>query len=119
MDGAARGGFDPAVVQRRIPAMRPRRLACPLAMLAALWTSPALGANATADRIAAKLIEHYRTTSCEDLAKERKAPKSAMRSRMEQRAAERLRQDAQLRAEFLAKVAAPIADKMLVCGFIP
>jgi hypothetical protein len=119
MDGPPCGGLDLRIAQRRMRAMRGRLIACSLMALAALSATPAMAANATADRIAAKLVEHYRTTSCEDLARERKAPKSAARSRMEQRAAERLRQDPQLRAEFLGKVAVPIADKMLVCGFIP
>jgi hypothetical protein len=71
------------------------------------------------DRIATKLLDHYRTNSCAELDKERKKPKSAVHSRVVQRIAEKLRQDAQLRAAFLNRVAVPVADKMLVCGFIP
>jgi hypothetical protein len=100
--------------------MRAHRFACSLAALAALAASPAPAlSNARSDMIASKLVDHYRKASCAELDQERKAPKSARRSKMEQRAAERLRQDAQMRADFLAKVAVPIADKMIVCGFIP
>jgi hypothetical protein len=100
--------------------MRGPRLACTLVVLAALGVAPVSArANAMSDRVAAKLVAHYRTASCAELDKERKTPKSARRKDLEQRASERLRADAQLRADFLGKVAVPIADKMLVCGFIP
>ena len=38
---------------------------------------------------------------------------------MERRAVELLRQDPQLRAQFLNKVAAPIVNKLFECGLIP
>jgi hypothetical protein len=38
---------------------------------------------------------------------------------MEQRALEMLKSDSQMRAAFINKVAAPIANKMFECGMIP
>jgi hypothetical protein len=100
--------------------MRSHRIACWFVALVALAAAPAIAqSNATSDRLAAKLVEHYRKSSCAELDKERKAPKSLARSNLERRAGARLRQDAQLRADFLGKVAVPIADKMIVCGFLP
>lgn len=71
------------------------------------------------DQAASKIVAKYQTTSCEDLAKERQTPPSARKAQIEGRAGRMLREDASLRAAFVAKVAAPIADKMIVCGFIP
>jgi hypothetical protein len=72
-----------------------------------------------ADAIAGKLVAKYQSESCDQLAQERKAPKSPDREAAVQRAAELLRTDAALRQSFVSKVAAPIVDKMIVCGFIP
>jgi hypothetical protein len=84
----------------------------------------ASGANAQpqypmANQAAAKVVAKYQNSSCADLAKERQAPPSARKAGMEARAGQLLRDDPQLRAAFVAKVAAPVADKMIVCGFIP
>jgi len=84
----------------------------------------ASGANAQSqrpmlDQAANKIVAKYQTTSCEDLAKERQTPPSARKAQIEGGAGRMLREDASLRAAFVAKVAAPIADKMIVCGFIP
>ena len=68
---------------------------------------------------ATKLVQKYQSSSCEQLAQERQAPKSAQKEQAKQRAGEMLRNDAQVRQEFVSKVAAPIVDKMIVCGFIP
>ena len=84
----------------------------------------ASGANAQpqqypmANQVAAKVVAKYRNTSCADLARERQSP-SVKKTAMEARAAQLLRDDPQLREAFVAKVAAPVADKMIVCGFIP
>jgi hypothetical protein len=91
------------------------------------WAVLALGGVAAhaqptypmADKAAAKVVHKYQTSSCAQLAAERKAPASAQKTEMEQRVGQLLRQDAQLRSAFLKKVAVPVADKMVVCGFIP
>ena len=71
------------------------------------------------DAVATKLVQKYQSSSCQQLAQERQAPKSAQREQAMQRAGELLRNDAQIRQEFVSKVAAPVVDKMIVCGFIP
>lgn len=71
--------------------------------------------GAVADRV----VQKYQSSTCEQLAAERQAPKSAQKEAAAQRAGELLRKDAQARAAFVGKVAAPIVDKMIVCGFVP
>jgi hypothetical protein len=69
------------------------------------------------DKIAAKLIQKYQSSSCEQLwvKKSQKAPPTPE----EIRAVEILRSDPQMRAAFINKVAAPIANKMFECELIP
>lgn len=69
------------------------------------------------DMVANKVIQKYQQSTCEDLWKKKsqKAPPSAE----EQRVLEFLRNDPQMRAVFINKVAAPIANKMFECGMIP
>ena len=67
------------------------------------------------DKIADKVVAKYQTSSCQQLAAERGQPKG----QAEQRVVQMLREDANMRAEFLNRVAAPIANKMFECGFIP
>jgi hypothetical protein len=45
--------------------------------------------------------------------------KGHAKSEREQQAAQLLRDDPQMRAAFIDKVAAPIANKMFQCGMIP
>src|SRR5215469_9402919 len=71
------------------------------------------------DAVANKVVQKYQSESCDQLAAERQAPKSAQKEAVEQRAGQLLREDAQARSAFVNKVAAPIVDKMIVCGFIP
>ena len=71
------------------------------------------------EKIAAKVVEHYQTTSCEALAQEKAQPKSGQKAQMEQKAIEQLRSDANMRKQFLNKVAGPIANKLFECGMIP
>ncbi len=69
------------------------------------------------DQMAAKIVQKYQTASCEQLwmKKEQHAPPSAE----EQRAIGILRNDPQMRTEFINRIAAPIANKMFECGMIP
>ena len=69
------------------------------------------------DMVANKVIQKYQNSSCEQLwqKKAQKAPPS-------QEGAESdpvLKSDPQMRAAFIDKVAAPIANKMFDCGMIP
>jgi hypothetical protein len=71
------------------------------------------------EKIADKVVQKYRTTSCQDLAAQKSHPSTGKQAQMEKRAVEVLHQDPKLRAEFLKRVAAPIADKMFQCVMIP
>jgi len=69
------------------------------------------------DQVAHKVIQKYQTSTCQQLWAERenKQPPSPQ----EQKAIQFLRTDPQMRALFLNRVAAPIANKMFECGMIP
>ena len=71
------------------------------------------------EQVAQRVIEHYQTSSCETLYEERSQPPTGQRAQMEQRAVQMLRDDPQLRAQFLDRVAAPIANRLFECGLIP
>jgi hypothetical protein len=69
------------------------------------------------DQVANKVIQKYQTASCQQLWAERaqKTPPTPA----EAKAIQFLHSDPQMRALFLNKVAAPIANKMFECGMIP
>jgi hypothetical protein len=67
------------------------------------------------DRIANKVVEKYRNSSCEQLWQQRGQP----HSQREQEAVQALRNDPQMRQAFIDRVAAPIANKMFECGLLP
>ena len=69
------------------------------------------------DAVATKLIQKYQSSTCEQLwvKKEQKAPPGPQ----EQKAIAMLKADPQMRAAFINKIAAPIANKMFDCGMIP
>jgi hypothetical protein len=69
------------------------------------------------DMIANKIVQKYTSSTCEQLwiKKSEHTPPSME----EQRAITILRNDPQMRAEFIGKIAAPIANKMFDCGMVP
>ena len=71
------------------------------------------------EKVAQKIIEHYQTSSCQQLAQQKSQPRTGPRAQIEQRAIQLLRNDPQMRTEFLNRVAAPIANKLFECGMIP
>lgn len=71
------------------------------------------------DRIADKVIQKYQTSTCEQLWQERAQKGKAPPPQMEQEALQMLKSDSQMRAAFINKIAAPIANKMFECGMIP
>ena len=71
------------------------------------------------DRIAEKVIQKYQQSTCEQLWQERAQKGKAPKPQMEQEALDMLKSDPQMRAAFINKVAAPIANKMFECGMIP
>jgi hypothetical protein len=71
------------------------------------------------DMVADNLVQRYQQSSCEQLWQERAAKHGHPKSEREQEAVQTLKQDPQMRAAFIARVAAPIANKMFECGMIP
>ena len=67
------------------------------------------------DAVADKVVQKYQQSSCEQLWERKGAPKSER----EQELIRLLREDPQMRQEFIDRVAAPIANKMFECGLIP
>lgn len=68
-----------------------------------------------ADQIAAKVIQKYQSSTCQQIAADKAAPPNDM----QKKAIEQLKKDPQLRQAFIAKVAGPIANKLFDCGMIP
>ena len=71
------------------------------------------------EQVAQKVIQKYQTSSCQDLAKKKSQPPTGKQAQVEQRVVEVLRNDPQMRTEFLNRVAAPIVNKLFECGMIP
>jgi hypothetical protein len=69
------------------------------------------------DKVADKVIQKYQQSSCEQLWQKKSA--NAPPSAEEQKAIGFLKSDPQMRAAFINRVAAPIANKMFECGLIP
>jgi hypothetical protein len=69
------------------------------------------------DMIANKVIQKYQNSTCEQLwqKKSEKTPPT----QQEQNAIAMLKSDPQMRAAFIDKIAAPVANKMFECGMIP
>jgi hypothetical protein len=67
------------------------------------------------DAVADRVVQKYQQSSCEQLWQQRQQPQSQRK----QEAIQMLHDDPQLRAAFIDKVAAPIANKLFQCGMIP
>jgi hypothetical protein len=67
------------------------------------------------DMVAGKVIQKYQVSNCEQLWEGRGKPKTPQ----EQEMIQMLRNDPQMRAAFIDKIAAPVANKMFECGMIP
>lgn len=87
------------------------------ALLPALLVASAVGAQEypVMNMVAEKVIQKYQGATCEQLWQEKGKPKGERA----QEAVQLLRDDPQMRAAFISKVAAPIANKMFECGMIP
>jgi hypothetical protein len=71
------------------------------------------------DALAQKIIDKYSTSTCVQLAVAKSEKPAAQKAEMEQRLVTMMKNDPQMRAYFINKVAAPIANKMFECGMIP
>ena len=71
------------------------------------------------DALANRIVQKYNESSCEQLAHERAAKQGMPPPQGQQKVIQAMRNDPQMRAEFINRVAAPIANKMFECGLIP
>jgi len=72
------------------------------------------------DAIASRIVQKYQSSTCDQLWQERSQGRSGQpKSPHEQQAIQMLQNNPQMRAEFINRVAAPIANKMFECGMIP
>ena len=71
------------------------------------------------EKIAGGIIQKYQSSSCEQLWQEKAQKQGKPKSEMEQKAIGMLRNDPQMRGEFINRIAAPIANKMFECGMVP
>ncbi len=67
------------------------------------------------DLVADKVVNKYRNASCEQLWEKKGAPPGEK----EQEALQMLRDDPQMRAIFIKKIADPVLNKMFECGMFP
>ncbi|MFT0172580.1 hypothetical protein [Paraburkholderia mimosarum] len=71
------------------------------------------------DAVANRVVQKYQTSSCEQLWQERAAKQGHPRPQAEENAIQVMRNEPQMRAAFIDRVAAPVANKMFECGMIP
>ena len=89
---------------------------CFLALVAMLVLAGSVFAQEMiVDMVANKVIQKYQQSTCEQLWQQKSQPKSPK----EQEIVQKLHANPGIRAEFINKVAAPIANKMFECGMIP
>ena len=71
------------------------------------------------DYAADQMVAKFQTSSCEELKADKEKPKTDEQKAKAQAAKEFLQNDAQARAAFVDKVAAPVLNKMFECGMLP
>ena len=86
---------------------------------ALLFAKAATAQYPVMNMIADDLVQKYQQASCEQLWEKRTAKQNHPKSQREQEAVQMLQGDPQMRAAFIDRVAAPIANKMFECGMIP
>jgi hypothetical protein len=79
----------------------------------------AIAQHPVLDMVASNVVQKYQQASCEQLWQERAQKKGRPKPEKEQQALQLLHDDPQLRAEFINRVAAPIANKLFECDMIP
>jgi hypothetical protein len=91
-----------------------------LAMVPALlFAGVAIAQYPIMDMIADNLVQKYQQSSCEQLWHERAEKQGRPKPEREEEAVQMLHDDPQMRAAFIDRVAAPIANKLFECGMIP
>jgi hypothetical protein len=82
---------------------------------ALLFASVAGAQHPLLDMAATKVVQKYQGATCEQLWEMKGKAKTAQ----EQEVIQFLRNDPQMRAEFINRIAGPVANKMFDCGMIP
>lgn len=86
-------------------------------LLGLLYVGIAAAQHPILDAVANKVVQKYQTSTCEQLWQQkavRKPPTPA-----EQTAMQMLRNDPEMRHEFVGIVADTVVDKLIQCGMIP
>ena len=93
---------------------------CLLALIVIMLYAGAANAQGLLfDLVTNKVIDKYQNATCEQLWQERAEQQGKPKPEREQELIQILQGDPDLRAKFINKVAAPIANKMFQCGMIP
>jgi hypothetical protein len=97
------------------------RRATALILFSAVFGSSAAMAQSgmLVDYAADQMVAKFQTSSCEELKADKEKPKTDEQKAKAQSAKEFLQNDAQARAVFVNKVAAPVLNKMFECGMLP
>jgi hypothetical protein len=85
--------------------------------LALLYLVAAIAQYPIMDAVANKIVLKYQNSTCEQLYQQKAEKKQPGPG--EQKVVQMLHEDPQMRAAFIGKIAAPIANKMFECGMIP
>ena len=91
-------------------------LVSPLALTLATGTY-AQDQHPILDKIAAKVIQKYESSPCQELMQKKANPQPPTAE--EVKAVQYMKSNPEMRTLFINKVAAPIANKMFACGMIP
>jgi hypothetical protein len=84
-----------------------------------LFSRAAFAQFPVVDAVADRVIQKYQQSSCEQLWAEKAENQGRPKPQREQEALQMLRGNPQMRAAFIDKVAAPVANKMFECGMMP
>jgi len=84
-----------------------------------LFSRAAFAQFPVVDAVADRVIQKYQQSSCEQLWAEKAEAQGRPRPQREQEALQMLRGNPQMRAAFIDRVAAPVANKMFECGMMP
>jgi hypothetical protein len=71
------------------------------------------------DKVAAKVIQKYKTSTCEQLWQEKAQNQGKPKSAEEQHAMEILHNDPKMQAAFFGQISTPVVTKMFQCKMIP
>jgi hypothetical protein len=71
------------------------------------------------EKVAQKVIDKYQKSSCEELKAQKEQPPDPQQAATKQKVVGLLKNDPKMRAQFLNKVAGPIANKLFECGMLP